>query len=107
MHAGLFKNSWHTTCDRFGRIRFMAAKLKMMKFLQEARALADITNRRPLPRSPMLYLIQLRSQVHEINLPKRRLPVIGDPNPDSAVPQPVPISFAKPTEASCADTTNY
>jgi hypothetical protein len=103
MNAGFVKFPWHTNCDSFGRIRFMAAKLKMMKFLQEARALADITNRRPLPRSPMLYLIQLRSQGHEITVPKRRLVVSGDNSEAAQTPQPVTINFAKPAEATCAD----
>ena len=85
----------------------MAAKLKMMKFLQEARALADITNRRPLPRSPMLYLIQLRAQAHEITIPKRRLVVSGDTSEEAQTPQPVAIHFAEPAEATCADTMAF
>jgi len=96
--------SWHTNCNSFGGIRFMAAKLKMMRFLQEARALADMTNRRPVPRSPMLYLIQLRTHVHGITMPKRRLPVTGDASAESNVPQPVAIHFKEPAEATCADT---
>lgn len=85
----------------------MAAKLKMMKFLQEARALAEVTNRRPLPRSPMLYLIQLRSQPHPLTLPKRRLVITPNPNAEHELPQPVKIHFIEPAEATCADTTVF
>src|SRR5690242_237890 len=38
----------------------MAAKVRIMKLLQEMRGLADITHRRPAPRQPGLFLIQLR-----------------------------------------------
>ena len=85
----------------------MAAKLKLMKYLQEARALADITNRRPMPRSPMLYLIQLRSQTHELSPPKRQLVISVDLNGDSETPQPVKINSPEPPEATCADTFTF
>ena len=85
----------------------MAAKLKLMKYLQEARVLADITNRRPMPRSPMLYLIQLRSQTHELSPPKRQLVISVDLNGDSETPQPVKINFPEPQETTCADTLTF
>ena len=98
------KMQWHTTCDNFGRNRFMAAKSKLLKFLQEAHGLAEITNRRPAPRSPMLYLMQLRAHTLEITMPKRRLSVDFDINADAQIRQVVKIKFPKPAEASCADT---
>ena len=82
----------------------MAAKLKMMRFLQEARSLADMAVQRSVPRSPMLYLIQLRSHVHEITIPKRRIAIASESDAHSETPQPVPINFAEPAEATCADT---
>jgi len=48
----------------------MAAKIKIMKMLQEIRGLAEITARRPAPRQPGLFLIQLRSHVHYTTQPK-------------------------------------
>ncbi len=40
----------------------MAAKVKMLKLLQEIRGFAQVTNRRPPPRSPAMLLAQFRSQ---------------------------------------------
>jgi hypothetical protein len=82
----------------------MATKLKLMKFLQEARALAEVTDRRPAQRSSVLYLIQLRSHVHEITMPRRRLLVSIDMSSDSETPQPVKINFPDLAEATAADT---
>lgn len=51
----------------------MATKIKMMKLLQEMRGFADIANRRPQPRSPGLFLLQMRSQVlHTPFSPRKR-----------------------------------
>lgn len=38
----------------------MAKKVILMKLLQEIRGYANVTNRRPTPATPMLYLMQLR-----------------------------------------------
>ena len=38
----------------------MAKKVILMKLLQEIRGYANVTNRRPTPAAPMLYLMQLR-----------------------------------------------
>jgi hypothetical protein len=83
----------------------MAAKLKLMKFMDEARALAEVTNRRPAPRPPMLYLLQLRSQMHQLTPPKRRLIISVDLNGGAETSLPVKINFPPPAEATCADTT--
>lgn len=53
----------------------MATKMKLIKLLQEAKALAQITNRKPAPRPPLLYLMQLRSQNQSAHAPRRRLAV--------------------------------
>ena len=79
----------------------MAAKLKLMKFLLEARALADMAAQRPVPRSPMLHLIQLRPYVHEIIIPKRRIAITSEVDADSQTPQPVKINFPQPAGAAC------
>ena len=53
----------------------MATKMKLLKMLQESKGLAQITNRKPAPRPPLLYLMQLRSQNSQTNTPWRRLTV--------------------------------
>jgi hypothetical protein len=78
----------------------MAAKHKLMKFLQEARAQTEFTNRRPAPRSPLLYLIQMRSQANELVIPKRRLVVPIDLSGNSETEKPVKITFSNPVEAN-------
>lgn len=40
----------------------MAKKVMLMKLLQEMRGYANVTNRRPTPATPMLYLMQLRQR---------------------------------------------
>ena len=70
----------------------MAAKVKMLKLLQEIRGFAEMGKRRPPPRLPGLMLIQMRSHVLHASLPKRRLNVqMGVSNP-SDIPHPVKIN---------------
>ena len=40
----------------------MAKKVILMKFLQEIRGYAHVTNRRPAPRPPTIVLMQLRER---------------------------------------------
>lgn len=81
----------------------MATKIKMMKLLQELRGMAEITNRRPQPKSPGIFLMQLRAHVTSATLPRRRLviPVELKDRPD--IPSPVKIthlaSLSAPIEA--------
>jgi hypothetical protein len=70
----------------------MATKIKMLKLLQEADALAEIDRRPP---KPALYMMQMRSRNFQANLPRRRLPVRIDPE-DYSLPRPVPIILLKP-----------
>jgi hypothetical protein len=74
----------------------MAAKHKLMKFLEEAREHAEFTNRRPTPRSPLLYLMQLRAPGHEVIIPKRRLVIPVDVTGNAELETPVKISFPQP-----------
>lgn len=53
----------------------MATKMKLLKMLEEAKGLAQITNRKPAPRPPLLYLMQLRSQSNQASAPRRRLTI--------------------------------
>ena len=71
----------------------MATKVRIMKMLQEIRGLADVTNRRPPPRSPALFLIQLRSHLQNTTQPRRKLIVCTeDPLEQHDVPSPVKIT---------------
>ena len=71
----------------------MATKVRLMKLLQEIRGLADVTNRRPPPRSPGLFLIQLRSHLVHTTQPRQKLIVRAeDPLDHQAVPHPVKIT---------------
>lgn len=62
-------------CNIAGEDGNMATKMKLYKVLQEVKGLAQITNRRPAPRPPLLYLMQLRSHLATTDVPKRRLTI--------------------------------
>lgn len=83
----------------------MAAKLKMLKLLQEMRGFAQITNRRPQARPPGLYLLQLRSHLMGATSPqgKRTIAIEIQDQPD--VPQPVKITHLKRTPLPAAPPT--
>ena len=82
----------------------MAAKIKLLKMLQEVKGLAQITNRRPAPRPPMIYLMQLRTQNTPPNVPKRRL-AIEKGNDTSHVPLPIKINHIRPDDPGLPATT--
>ncbi len=66
----------------------MATKMKLLKMLQESKGLAQITNRKPAPRPPLLYLMQLRSQSNQAITPRRRLTIETE-----ALRAPLPIKI--------------
>src|SRR5438105_7894141 len=69
----------------------MAAKVKLMKLLQEIRGLAEITARRPQPRAPGLFLIQLRSHLIHTTHPLRKR-IMVDAQGEVDIPAPVKIT---------------
>lgn len=73
----------------------MAAKIRMLKLLQEIRGFAEITKRRPTPRMPGLILMQMRSQVIQASLPKRKLSVQTDAQSHPDIPHPVKINHVR------------
>jgi hypothetical protein len=73
----------------------MAAKLRMLKLLQEIRGFAAIANRQPPPRSPALLLAQMRPHVIQPALPRRRLSVAMGEQDRLAIPHPVRINHVK------------
>lgn len=72
----------------------MAKKILLMKLLQELRGYEQITNRRPAPRPPALYLMQLREKQAQANLPKRpqRRAIATDWQNGAEVPLPIRIN---------------
>ena len=63
----------------------------MMKLLQEMRGFAEITNRRPPPKSPGLFLMQLRSQSAHPVVPNRKRSIIIQMQDLPSAPAPVKI----------------
>jgi hypothetical protein len=80
----------------------MAAKIKMLKLLQEIRGFADIANRFPPPRLPGLFLPQFRSHVIQASPPKRRLNVTMTGLDRPSIPYPVKINHVKQNPAPAA-----
>jgi hypothetical protein len=73
----------------------MAYKVKLMRFLQEVRGYAQITNRRPAPRPSVLYLMQLRGRNAQPTPPKRRLIVVSETHENANTPLPIKITHLK------------
>jgi hypothetical protein len=86
------QSPWHVNCEQFCSIERMATKIKMMKLLTEADALAAVDR---VPPKPALFLMQMRPRTFQPTLPRRRLSIRIQPE-DQAEPTPVPIIFLKP-----------
>jgi hypothetical protein len=80
----------------------MAAKVMMMKLLHEIRGFSEITNRRPQPRSPGLFLMQLRSHVSHTTLPRPKRSIIVDVQDLAENPHPVKITHRHEVPAPVA-----
>jgi hypothetical protein len=78
----------------------MATKIKVLKLLQEVKGYAQITNRRPAPRPPLLYLMQLRAQPVPADLPRHRLTVETDHKDFANGPLTIKINHVKSGESS-------
>jgi hypothetical protein len=74
----------------------------MMKLLQEIRGFAEITNRRPQPRSPGLFMMQLRSHLTHTTLPRRKRSVIIDMQDLTEIPHPVKITHLRESSVRVA-----
>lgn len=74
----------------------MATKAKLMKLIEEVRGYAQITNRRPAPRPPVLYLMELRAHATQNQMPKRRLDVASE---NASSPSPIKITHISPDES--------
>ena len=78
----------------------MAMKIKMLKLLTEYRGHAQVTNRRPTPRPPGLFLMQLREHLTETTGQKRKLVVTAEAHP--AADKPLQIKIHHVGEAGAA-----
>ena len=76
----------------------MATKVLLMKMLQEIRGYQQTMDRRPAPRPPAFYLMQLRERRTPASLPKRpqRLAITADWQNSADVALPVRINHRKP-----------
>ena len=74
----------------------MAAKIKIMKLLQEIRGFADISNRRPQPRPLGLFLVQLRSHVVQTTALRRKRTIVIQMQGQTDIPYPVKITHMPP-----------
>jgi hypothetical protein len=70
-----------------------------MKLLQEIRGLAEITNRRPQPGKPGLFLVQLRSHVNHTTGARRKQIIAVDMLDRPDIPHPVKITHLRPASA--------
>lgn len=72
----------------------MAKKVLLMKLLSEFRGYEQVTNRRPAPRPPALYLMQLREKLAQGHTPKRpqRVAITADWQNGAEVALPVRIN---------------
>jgi hypothetical protein len=73
----------------------MAMKLKMIRLISEYRGYAEVTNRRPKPKRPFLYLLQMRAQSSQVSAEKRRLVVESAEQAVLNAPLPVKINHVK------------
>jgi hypothetical protein len=73
----------------------MAAKVVMMKLMQEIRGFAEITNRRPQLRSPGLFLMQLRSHLTHTTLTRGKRSLVIEMQELADNPHPVKITHLR------------
>ena len=73
----------------------MATRIKILKLMQEIHGFARITHRRPQPRPPGLFLMQLRSHGTPPVLPKRKLHIAIQMQELPDLPHPVKITHLK------------
>jgi hypothetical protein len=80
----------------------MAAKILMMKLLQELQGFAEITHRRPQSRSPGLFMMQLRSHTSHTTLPNARRNIVIHVPEALTAPAEVKITHLRQTREPTA-----
>jgi hypothetical protein len=88
--------TWHVNCEHIREIERMAAKIKIMKLLQEIRGFADISNRLPQPRPLGLFLLQLRSHLVQTTAVRRKRTIVIQMQGQTEIPYPVKITHMPP-----------
>lgn len=78
----------------------MPKKIKMLTLLQEKRGYAQITDRVPVPRPGVLFLMKLRARTPETAIPKRRFAIAVNANDNVSTPLPVKINHVNPAAQS-------
>ena len=71
----------------------MAARMKLLKMMQEFRGFAELTTRQPQPK-PGLFLMQLRSHLLQTTTPKRRHRISIQMLEQADIPKPVLIQHS-------------
>jgi hypothetical protein len=74
----------------------MAARMKLMKLMQEFRGFADITNRHPQPKQPGLFLMQLRFHLLQTTSARRKRSITIEMLEQPDIPYPVHIQHLQP-----------
>jgi len=80
----------------------MAAKVIMMKLLQEIRGFAEISNRRAQTKCPGLFIMQLRSHLTHTTLPKCKRSILVDTKGLVDDPHPVKITHLRESAVPAA-----
>ena len=73
----------------------MATRINILKLMQEIHGFARITHRRPQPRPPGLFLMEIRAHGSSTVLPKRKLNIEVHMPEASDLPRPVKIKHIK------------
>jgi hypothetical protein len=80
----------------------MATKVKILKMLQEMKGLAEITNRRPPPRLPGLFLVQMRSHLVQTTGARRKRTIAIDVQELPEISHPVKINHVQANASPAA-----
>ena len=80
----------------------MAAKVNILTLLQEINGFAQIANRCPTPRTPGLFLAQLRSPASHASPRKRKLNIVVEEPNQTTIPLLVKIHHVKQSPGPAA-----
>jgi hypothetical protein len=69
--------------------------MNILKLMQEIHGFARITHRRPQPRPPGLFLMEIRAHSHSSAVPKRKLNIAIQMQEPADLPHPVKINHLK------------
>ena len=69
----------------------MAMRINILKLMQEIHGFARITHRRPQPRPPGLFLLQIRAHGAPSTLPKRKVNIPVQMEEPVDIPHPIKI----------------